>query len=64
MLSWEIMRHRDQWGLFIRDYYAQGNRPDYHLFKKINEAMAIKLVQDELAGDLYGDIKKLINKGD
>jgi hypothetical protein len=54
MKSWVIVRRNGQWGLYIRDYPCQGVNPDYILFKEITEAVALCLVEDRLANDIFG----------
>lgn len=63
MKSWEVWFRHGQWGLYIRDYFAQGCPVDYHLVKKICEQDAVQLVQDKLAGDLYGQVRDILISG-
>jgi hypothetical protein len=56
MTSWEVIRRGDQWGLYVRDYAVQGVPPNYIWFKNISEETARWLVEEKLAGDLYGEL--------
>lgn len=58
MTSWEVMKRGEQWGLYIRDYPAQGINPYYNLIKYIDEIFARYLVSEGLAGDLYGQMSE------
>lgn len=60
MISWEVWFRRGEWGLYLRNYFAQGINPDYHLFKPINRETALYLVTEKLAGDLYGQVEDII----
>lgn len=57
MVSWEVVSYGDQWMLVIREYEAQGCNPCYTPFKKISREMAEFLVDNKLAGDLYGALE-------
>lgn len=60
MITWEVFKRRDEgWGLYIRNYAAQGLRPEYVKFRDITEQEAVMLVETELAGDLYGQVREL-----
>ena len=52
MISFEVMQRDGILGLYIRDYPCQGVNPSYQLFKKLDEAMADFLVDNDLAGDM------------
>ena len=56
MISWEVWLRDGKWGLYIRDYFAHGVKPDYTLFKAIDQETAVYLVTKHLAGDLYGGV--------
>jgi len=61
MTSWEVWFRGGKWGLYIRNYFAQGMRPEYYLFKAINRETALYLVTEKLAGDFCGQVEDIID---
>lgn len=57
-VSWVIIKKRGLFGLYIRNYMAQGIPPEYEFFAEIEPDAAAYLVELGLAHDMFGTIKR------
>jgi len=56
-LSWVVWKRNSEWGLYIRDYPAQGENPSYFKVRVITKEFAQYLDDNRLANDLYGQLE-------